>query len=302
MPVTPISAARNSYFTGLGAGILATLIYAGLLVVGRHGATETTLTPYDLAGLRMGVAALCMLPLLVYAWPSGLTVWRIGVLSMGGAPFAVALFAGLSFAPVAHAAIVVNGSLPILAALLSWAWIGEWPTRGQWIGIALVSVGVVATGGDAIAAGAPQLWRGYALFFGAAAAAAVFFTAIRAWQLSIIEVMAGLVIGNAVIYLPLWLLFLPSGLAVAQWSDIVLQAAYQGFIAAFLAGICQAHASRIIGATRQASIMAGAPGIALLLAIPLLGELPDTVAIIGVVVVTGGILVTVYGGEQDRRR
>ena len=61
-------------------------------------ATETTLTPYDLAGLRMGVAALCMLPWLVYAWPSGLTVWRVGVLSMGGAPFAVALFAGYGLA------------------------------------------------------------------------------------------------------------------------------------------------------------------------------------------------------------
>ena len=302
MPKTRTSALRSTYTSGLGAGILATLIYAGLLVVGRHGTTATPLTAYDLAGLRMGVAALCALPLLIYFRPSNLTVWRIAVVSMGGAPFAVALFAGLTFAPVAQAAVVVNGTLPILAALLSWAWIGERPTRGQWIGIALVFAGVAATGGDAIAFGAPEQWRANLLFLGAAASAAVFFTAIRAWRLSMIELMAGLVIGNAVVYVPLWLLFLPSGLAVAPWSDIALQGVYQGVLAAFLAGLCQAHASRIIGATRQSAILAGAPAIALLLAIPLLGELPGIVAVIGVVIVTGGILMTVYGGARDHQR
>ena len=289
---------RGTYLTGLSAGILATLIYAGLLIVGRHGATATALTIYDLAGLRMGVAALCTLPLLVYFRPSGLTVWRIGVVSMAGAPFAVALFAGLTLAPVANAAVVVNGTLPILTALLSWAWIGERPTRGQWIGIALVFAGVAATSGDAITLGGPDQWRASLLFLGAAASASIFFTAIRAWQLSMIELMASLVIGNAVVYVPLWLLFLPSGLSTASWSNIALQSFYQGFLAAFLAGLCQAHASRIIGATRQAAIMAAAPAIALFLAIPLLGELPGIVAVIGVIVVTGGILMTVYGGER----
>jgi drug/metabolite transporter (DMT)-like permease len=293
---------RGTYLTGLSAGILGALIYAGLLIVGRHGATATGLTVYDLAGLRMGVAALCTLPLLVYFRPSGLTVWRIGVVSMGGAPFAVALFAGLTFAPVANAAIVVNGTLPILTALLSWAWIGERPTRGQWLGIALVFAGVAATSGDAIAFGGPDQWRASLLFLGAAASAAIFFTAIRAWRLSMIELMAGLVIGNAVVYVPLWLLFLPSGLSTASWPDIALQSLYQGVLAAFIAGLCQAHASRIIGATRQAAIMAGAPAVALFLAIPLLGELPGIVAAIGVGVVTGGILMTVYGGARERQR
>lgn len=292
---------RQSYASGLAAGILATLIYAGLLIVGRYGTTATPLTPYDLAGLRMGVAALCAIPLLLYFRPAGLTVWRIAVVSMGGAPFAVPLFAGLAYAPVAHAAVIVNGTLPILTALLSWAWIGEWPTRGQWLGIALVCAGVVATGGGALALGTPEVWRGYLLFFASAAAASVFFTAIRAWQLSMIQLMAGLVIGNAVVYVPLWLIFLPSGLAVAPWPDIALQGVYQGVLAAFFAGLCQAHASRIIGATRQAAILAGAPGLALLLAIPLLDEWPQGIAVAGVVVVTGGILLTVFLGRRGRR-
>jgi uncharacterized membrane protein len=47
--------------------------------------------------------------------------------------------------------------------------------------------------------------------------------------------------------------------------------------------------------------LAAAPGIALFLAIPLLGELPGTVAVIGVAVVTGGILMTVFGGARDRQ-
>jgi drug/metabolite transporter (DMT)-like permease len=95
---------------------------------------------------------------------------------------------------------------------------------------------------------------------------------------------------------PIWLLFLPSNLAGAPWPEIALQAVYQGIIAAFIAAILIAHAARMLGGMRQAAMMSGAPALALLIAIPALGEIPSLISIVGVCIVTAGILVALGPG------
>ena len=93
-------------------------------------------------------------------------------------------------------------------------------------------------------------------------------------------------------YLPIWILFLPSSIHEAPWQEIALQGVYQGIIAAFIAGFMIAYAARTIGSTRQAAIMSGAPAMALLMAIPLLNEIPSWLSVGGVIIVTIGILMT----------
>ena len=97
---------------------------------------------------------------------------------------------------------------------------------------------------------------------------------------------------NALIYLPIWWLFLPSTLTEAPWQEIALQGIFQGVIAALMAGFFIAYAARTLGSTRQAAIMSGAPALAILMAIPLLGEIPSWISVAGAVIVTAGILVT----------
>ena len=281
---------------GVGAGVAVMLLFSGMLVVSRFGATSS-LTVYDMAGLRFGVAGVCTLPIILrMAWPR-LEIWKVLVIAAtSGSPFALFLFGGMSFAPVAHGGIVINGAMPVIAAGLAWFAFGA--RLGPWrvVGIVMIVSGVLATGWDAMANGMPGQWRGHLLFLGAAACNATFLTTVRGWGITALQ---SLIIVNGVnlaLYVPLWLLFLPSNLAATPWPEIALQGVYQGIVAAFFASIMIAHAARMLGGMRQAAIMSGAPAVAVLIAIPALGEIPSSISIIGVVVVTAGILVALGPG------
>ena len=53
---------------------------------------------------------------------------------------------------------------------------------------------------------------------------------------------------NALIYVPVWFLVLPSGLAQTETDVMVLQVFYQGLVPNLFGLIMIAHASRTIGA------------------------------------------------------
>jgi drug/metabolite transporter (DMT)-like permease len=281
---------------GVAAGITVMLLFAGMLVVSRFGATSS-LTVYDMAGLRFGVAGVCTLPIILsMRWPR-LEIWKMLVIAAtSGAPFALFLFGGMSFAPVAHGGIVTNGAMPVIAAGIAWFAFGN--RLGGWrvFGIVMIVSGVLATGWDALANGMPGQWRGHLLFLGAAACNATFLTTVRGWDITALQSLIIVNGFNLVLYVPIWLLFLPSNLAATPWPEIALQGVYQGIVAAFFASIMIAHAARMLGGMRQAAVMSGAPAVAVLIAIPTLGEITSTISIIGVVVVTAGILVALGPG------
>jgi drug/metabolite transporter (DMT)-like permease len=289
-------------WAGIAAGLGTVACVVAMLIAGRLGATTEALTIYDLAGLRMGVAAILATPLLLRAWP-----WRIRlrdhaiVAFFGGAPFILLLFGGMTFAPVGHAAVVMYGALPIFAALVAWAWVGERPSRWQWIGITAIVTGVGAVGWEALggAAVAGQ-WRGHLLFLGAALFVAIWYGGMRAARLSVIDSLAALLVLNALVYVPVWLLFLPSGLFTAPVADIALQTVVHGVFGAFLCIFGHAYAVKTIGPTRQAAVGAWVPAFALIAAIPTLGEIPTALNIAGAVVVTAGILATVFLQSKTR--
>jgi drug/metabolite transporter (DMT)-like permease len=281
---------------GVAAGFTVMLLFAGMLVVSRFGATSS-LTVYDMAGLRFGIAGLCTLPIILrMRWPR-LEIWKMLVIAAtSGSPFALFLFGGMSFAPVAHGGIVTNGAMPVIAAGIAWFVFGNRLSGWRVVGIVMIVSGVLATGWDALANGMPGQWRGHLLFLGAAACNATFLTTVRGWGITALQSLIIVNGINLLLYVPLWLLFLPSNLAATPWPEIALQGVYQGIVAAFFASIMIAHAARMLGGMRQAAMMSGAPAVAVLIAISALGEIPSTISIIGVVVVTVGILVALGPG------
>jgi drug/metabolite transporter (DMT)-like permease len=289
---------------GIAAGLGTVFCVVAMLIAGRLGATTDALTIYDLAGLRMGVAATLAVPLLMRAWP-----WRVRlrdhliVAFFGGAPFILLLFGGMTFAPVGHAAVVMYGALPIFAALVAWAWVGERPSLWQWLGIAAIVAGVGAVGWESLGEGAvPGQWRGHLLFVGAALFVAIWYGGMRAARLGVLQSLAALLVLNALVYVPVWLLFLPSGLFTAPLVDIAMQTVVHGVFGAFLCIFGHAYAVRAIGPTRQAAVGAWVPAFALVAAIPTLGEIPSALNIAGAVVVTTGILATVFLQQKSPAR
>jgi drug/metabolite transporter (DMT)-like permease len=286
---------------GIAAGLGTVLCFVAMLVAGRLGATTDALTVYDLAGLRMGVAALCATPFLLRSYPWKVDVRAHAVVAFfGGAPFVLLIFGGMVFAPVGHAAVMMNGSRPVFAAFVTWIWVGDRPGRWQWVGIVAITVGVGAVGWEAVVGGIPGQWRGHLLFLAAGLSAAIWYGGMRAWRLSVIQSLAALLVTNALVYVPIWLLFLPSGLFSAPRLDIFLQVVVHGVFGAFLCILCHAYSVKTIGPMRQAAIMSAAPVLALFVAIPTLGEIPSTLNIVGAGIVGVGILATVFLRPQEK--
>lgn len=294
----PASGRPPGFAVGLACGLVVPFMWGGWIVASRFGVTHA-LTPYDVAALRVGAGALIVLPLVLMRGFSGLPLWKAAVISAGaGAPFALASFGGMSLAPVIHAGVLTNGTMPLFAALLGLLWLGQRQTRLQLGGQAAILIGCVLIGADSFRAAAPAgQWAGDLLLVAAAACFAVYLTALRAWQVTVPQALASVTTVSAAVYVPIWALFLPSGLlrgaAFPPWQEVVLQAVYQGLVASVIVVVLLTRASRTLGATTIAVFLAGAPALAVLFGLAFLGEVPTLTAWTGLVVTTIGMILAV---------
>src|SRR4051812_45157273 len=135
----------SEYVRGALYGLAAVTIWAGWIVVARLG-LRTSLSPWDIAALRFGLAGMLMLP---YVITKGLAIDRLGwdglaAIVFGGAAPVFLANLGLLFAPAAHAGALFPGVMPLMVAILA-AWIlGEKFTQNKKLGFVLILPGVLA--------------------------------------------------------------------------------------------------------------------------------------------------------------
>jgi len=132
------------YLRGALYGLAAVSIWSGWIVVARLG-LRTSLTPWDIAALRFGVAGLLLLP---YVFRNGLAIDRLGwaglaAIVLGGAAPVFLANAGLLFAPAAHAGALFPGTMPLMVALLAAALLKEAFTTAKKVGFAFILSGVL---------------------------------------------------------------------------------------------------------------------------------------------------------------
>ena len=117
---------------GVAAGVGVLILFSGFLVVSRFGATST-LTVYDMAALRFGIAGLCTISVMfLVALAAHSTLEDGGDRGDLGRAVHLVCLGGMVLAPVAHGGIVIDGAMPVFAALLAWAVFGVW--LGGWRG------------------------------------------------------------------------------------------------------------------------------------------------------------------------
>lgn len=278
-------------FFGWLAAFSVVAIWSGWVVVSRLGVSQT-LTIYDIIILRFVVASIAVSPFIFAHWPRQLPWWKVILLGSGpGVPYLLFAFNGMQFAPASHAGILMNGSLPIFAALIGWLWLGDKANNRTIVGLVIVFAGCVMIGFDRNSGGAsPDAWIGHLFFLSSALMLATYMVATKLLELAPLEALVAIPIVNLAWFGPLYLAFLPSTISDAPWAEILLQGLYQGLGPSVLGVLFFTVAIRSIGPTPTAAVMAGVPGIATLLAIPILGEWPSMLAWAGLVVVTVGIL------------
>jgi len=297
---TPIAALDGrtaaEYARGALYGLAAVSIWSGWIVVARLGLL-TSLTPWDIAALRFGVAGFLLLP---YVLRKGLDLEHLGWVGVaalvlgGGAPVLLANV-GLLFAPAAHAGALFPGVMPLMVAILAAAILHEAFTSTKTIGFALILPGVFGIAwGPGGAIGSKQ-GIGHALFLGSALAWAFYTVAMRRARLDGLHAAAIAAVGALLLYMPVYLFAAGASLAKAPWSDIALQAFVQGLLTAIISLVFYGRAVSILGASSGAAFAALVPAMTALMAIPILGEWPTTIDWMAIISISVGVYV-VSGG------
>jgi drug/metabolite transporter (DMT)-like permease len=284
---------------GLFAAFGVLVIWSGFIVFSRAG-VQTALTAGDITALRFMVTGVLTLPFAWAWWPRhlGLTPIVLIVLCGSGALYAMLVYMGLRYTSAAYAGVFTNGALPFFTVLLVTVFTGALPNRLQLVSLVIVTLGAILVAVTGIRTSGEGAVLGIFLFLTAAAIQSIYIFGVRRWRLTPRQALVVINVPNAIVFLPLWYLLLPSGLAQADTGTILFQAAYQGLGPGILAMVCFALAANHLGPTHTAGFSAAVPASAALLAIPVLSEIPGPMEWAGIALVTIGLLMLVRARDD----
>ena len=282
--------AHSDAVRGLLAALLVVVFWSGFNIVSRFGATAS-FTPFDIAAMRYGVSGTIALPFfLLYVpmrdWP------RHAVLAcVGGLAYALCVYWGFAFAPSAHAGVFVNGGIPFWTIVIMAVTSGFRIARPTVVALLLSTAGLLLIGFESLLAPAQgSEWIGDLLFLTAALAWAIFGLLMRRWQVKPQFGILGIASFSALVFMPIYLLWLPSSIAAASWGEIALQCVYQGVIASMLAAGFYSYAVQKVGAGEASMMLALVPAFTAIGAYLILDEALGLTTIVGIVVVSIGAL------------
>ncbi|MFT6188746.1 MAG: drug/metabolite transporter (DMT)-like permease [Oleispira sp.] len=262
----------------------AALIWAGFILVSRMGGISELL-PYDVIAIRYITCASMLFPLWLFKYRFPLFTPRLIICSLiGGLAYTLCAFSGFQLASASHAAILLPGMMPLFIIVLSFLINKETHGIQKWLGIGVITLGVsvlfagelgVFTGGGFSNGGFKfntTTLLGDGWLVAAALFWAIFSVLIKRWQITPWQVTVSLALLTSVFYLPVYLVFLPKALSSASWSDIGLQAFYQGIMATIVQMIFYVKAVQRIGPSEMGAVMSIVPVISGIAAIVIFNE------------------------------
>lgn len=277
-------------------GILTSFTLASRVAYG------DSLAPQDLVAIRFATSGLLLLPFAIVRrrWAL-LSTESLMLAAAGGIGFAIPAFFGLAIVPASHAGALLHGALPLFTFAIGLA-IGRAATdRRRAIGVALVAITIAVIvrdsvdswggrqlGGAALILSASAIWSGFGLFAARLRLDPVVTTAtVSAW--------------SAMLYLPLYLLFLDPQLHRAGLEAVLTQVAVQGVMVGTISVFVYSWVVLRVGAVGAAVCTALVPSVTALAAIPVLSEHPTTTLAVALVLLAGGSLLSLTSTRPGAR-
>lgn len=287
----PGSATRSTLVTGIAAGLVATVLFAGGAVVSRflvaagHAPADLTLVRY-LGCFPVAVVALALMRerlRLELSWSRFLTL-----MAVGGPPYHVLLLTGYGHATSGAGALLVVGLVPVLGLLVARVAVGEVPTARAVIGAVLVVAGLAVFGGaSAFASFTPT---GFVVFSSAALSWAILNHLVRVWDVDPLRLTFALALW-APVFLPFYFLSGHDPFALTVSAELSLQFVYHGVLVAIAATVLFFVAVRDAGVHRAGALLALVPPIAASLGSLFLGERVSVPEIAGTIIAVVGIAI-----------
>jgi len=279
---------------GYGFALAAALIWAGFILVSRMGGISELLA-FDVIAIRYATCASILLPIWWFKYRFTLFTPRLIICSLvGGLAYALCAFSGFQLSSASHAAILLPGMMPLFIIVLSFFINKESHGAQKWFGIGVITLGIIVLFAGELGVFKGELnlnlttllgdgWLVAAAFFWA-----VFSVLIKRWQITPWQVTVSLALLTCLFYLPVYIVFLPKAISTASWTDILLQAFYQGVMATIVQMIFYVKAVQNIGPSNMGAVMSIVPVISGLAAIVMFNELVTVELIMGLILVSLG--------------
>lgn len=298
------------------AAVVTVLIWSSFIVIARQSA-QHDLTALDMALARIVGASLVLLPLgwwLARRKPATASFGGLSPLParttvlvgfFGGLLYALLAYAGFFYAPATHAAVLMPGSLPLWTALLAAVVLREHLSPARLTGLALIVFGDLMVGGVSLlqAFDGGQVWRGDLLFMTAACCWATYSVLARKFALDPVRATVAITVFAFLAYVPAYLVAVATGLVNSGLGEVparewIFQAAFQGVGSVVVAGMTFTQMIRHYGPVRSTMITALVPALSALGAVWLLDEPLHWNLLLGLGLVTLGIVAGVGGWRR----
>jgi len=291
---------------GIAFGLVAAFIWGAYLVVTRQG-IALGMNAADLAFLRYATAGALLLPWLLRNGPLSLAGvgWLKGSLLalLAGPAFVLVGASGFLFAPLAHSAVIQLGTVTLMGIVLSAVMLGERPGSRRLSGMAVILLGLATTAGPGVLAAGSVAWKGDLLFACAGMMWAMFTVLQRRWQIPPIAATAIVSVLSGLFYGPGYLLtFGFKGLAPVGPMVLAQQIIVLGILSGVVALFAFARAVEYLGAGRASLFPALAPAIAIVLGIPVSGEIPTVWQVTGLLLLSAGLLLAIQAPAPSLQR
>ena len=282
---------HNRIVKGSLAACLVICIWSTWLVVSRVGA-QSDLSIFDLAALRYGVSALVTLPVVAYYRPwEKLSIVRMTTITVLLGPLYIfCVFGGFKYSPVAHGGVFLNGSLPVLTLLIGVVFFSQKVSLSQASGLILIFLATFCSLQDINNSVGPLTWKGDVLFFISAIFFSGYLILAREWNLTMMEVVFCSSVLNCLVYLPIWIFFLPKGSFHVFSEEFLLQTFYQGIMPNIVGLLLVAYAAKNIGSAATAAFLAAVPPLSSIFGLIFLNESLGLLGWISVVIIVPGII------------
>lgn len=253
--------------------LITMCIWGGFTIFSRLNA-HWHISMWDLVAMRFAIASLILLPVLIYK-KDLVFLWHpkpVILALIGGLAYCFTVYTAFLHAPAAHAAIFLNGCIPLCTAVAAYILFRQPFDKHTWLSLIIMMAALVLMSYLMLQDKASVLGWGDVLLFISAAWWGIFTVLLKQWKLSAWHATAGVVIWSAIIYLPIYILFIPKHFQDAAPMHLLIQGLFHGVLVVIVATLTYVAAIQRLGAFKTGSIVTLAPFIAAIVAVPLLNE------------------------------
>ena len=191
----------------------------------------------------------------------------------------------------------MNGLMPFFTLIFGFFLLRQRIFFQQMLGAAIILLGGCLAVYDGLELNFSKTWIGDIFFIIGATFFSIYVVLSRLWNVTMTQLLLCGSVINAIMYLPIYFVFLPKGIAEAPNEILALQMIYQGFVPNLIGIFFITYASQKIGSASISAILSSVPPIGSVLGLLILGEHLGLSGWLSLVLITPGILLIVLKRE-----